>query len=96
MLGMVRQGKSNYYFRLRIPKDVSGYFPCRELKKSLRTTRYKQAKALVVNLLSESEKLFTMIRSKALTEQMVLKLAQDFLDAIPTLPRITFPMPSMC
>jgi hypothetical protein len=41
-------------------------------------------------------KLFTMIRSKALTEQMVLKLAQDFLDAIPTLPRITFPMPSMC
>ena len=33
MLGMVRDNKKTYYFRLRVPKDVAPYFPCRELKK---------------------------------------------------------------
>ena len=80
MLGMVRDNKKTYYFRLRVPKDVAPYFPCRELKKSLKTPRYRHARTIVLNLMAESEKVFTMIRSNAQTEAMVYKLAKEFLE----------------
>jgi len=35
---------NTYYFRLRIPKDVQTYFPTKELRRSLGTSKYKLAK----------------------------------------------------
>ena len=76
-LSKIRQ---TYYFRLRIPQELVLYFGCREVKKSLHTKSYRYAKSLLVNYLSESERVFTMIRSGTLTDEMIKRLAFEYLD----------------
>lgn len=54
------------------------FFKCRELKRSLRTESYAQAKSLVKNYIAESERIFTMIRSGVLTEEMIQKIVSHY------------------
>ena len=71
---------NSYYFRLRIPLDMMQYFGRREIKKSLHTKSYRYAKSLVINYLSDAERIFTMIRTGTLTDKMIKKLALEYLD----------------
>jgi len=78
MLYLIRNGR-HYYFRLRIPIDLLDYFSGRqEVKKSLRTTSYKQAKALAKIHAAESEKLFTMVRSGVLDEKTIKRIVDTY------------------
>ena len=76
---MVKKNKV-YHLRIRIPKDISPYFPFNELKRSLHTSTYKQASSLVKSYVAEAEKVFTMIRSKTLTTPMIFKIVEKYLD----------------
>jgi hypothetical protein len=67
-----------WYFRLRIPRDVARHFPCREIKKALRTGDLKRARARVNVLSFETERIFTLIRSRLLTDSQIEQLVRDF------------------
>jgi len=54
------------------------HFLCREMKRSLRTKSYSQAKSLVKKFVAESERIFTMIRSGALTDGIIQKIVSDY------------------
>ncbi len=69
-----------YRVRLRIPKDIKKYFGQAEIRKSLHTSRFGQAKVLLYNLLSETERIFTMIRAGVLSDDMIRKIVADYLD----------------
>ena len=69
-----------YYFRLRIPKDVSRFFPRHEIVKSTHTRRYTLAKCLVRALLGKAEELFMVIRSKSLDDTSVAKIVREFIE----------------
>lgn len=69
-----------YYCRFRIPKDLHKFFPQKEIKKSLRTCRYKSAKSSLLLLTSKAEGVFTLLRSGTLTDDGIKKIVEDFLD----------------
>jgi recombinational DNA repair protein (RecF pathway) len=69
-----------FYCRLRIPKDLHVFFPKLEIKLSLKTCRYKEARVLLTNFSAQAERVFTMIRSGALTDKMIRKIVDEFLD----------------
>jgi len=72
---------NTYYFRLRIPKDVQTYFPTKELRRSLGTSKYKLAKSRVHQFSSNAERIFTMIRSGALSDDQIQRIVKQYLDA---------------
>jgi integrase len=69
-----------YYVRVRIPKDVKNYFPKHEIKRSLHTSSYTLAKSFVKLAVANMEKVFSMIRSKALTAPIMYEVVERFLD----------------
>ncbi len=69
-----------YYVRLRVPSDLSCYFGRLEIKKSLKTKRYTNAKALVIKISAELEKAFTIMRTGYLTDEQMHTFAADFID----------------
>ena len=77
---LIRINKT-YYFRLRVPLDVKIYFHRREIKKTLNTSCYTSAKSLVKKFIAESERVFTMIRSGVLSEVMIKKMVDTFVDS---------------
>lgn len=60
---------SRYYFRIRTPKDLLGYFPSPFIKISLKTSQYHSAISLVRFQLSKVERVFTLLRSGLLTQE---------------------------
>lgn len=79
MLYMVKKS-TGYFFRLRLPKDVAGYFGRKEIIRSLRTSRYREAKSLTLNYLARAEKVFAMLRSGTLTDEMIQRIVDRFLE----------------
>ena len=79
MLYMVKK-KTGYFFRLRFPKDVAGYFGRTEIIRSLHTSRYSEAKRLVTSYAAKAERVFTMIRSGSLDDDVIKKIANEFLE----------------
>jgi len=75
---LVQRG-SKFYFQCRIPADVKRYFPCAQIKKSLKTTNPKQASTLVRGLTAKTEKLFFMARSGLLTPKLIESLVQEYM-----------------
>ncbi|MEI6703884.1 MAG: DUF6538 domain-containing protein [Deltaproteobacteria bacterium] len=72
-----------YYFRMRVPKDVKKYFSSqREFKRTLKTTSYTTAKSLVKKLIAESERVFIMIRSGILNEDMIQEIANNYKESL--------------
>ena len=68
-----------YYFRIKIPLDVSPYFNRKEIWKSLNTTNLKLAKSSVKPIAYRLEELFTWIRSGMLTDDQIQKVIKDHL-----------------
>lgn len=81
MLGLVKI-RDMYYFRLRVPHDVKQWFPSPVLKKSLKVRKFDLAKRLARGLLGESERVFTMIRSKTLDAAGIQKIIADFMESV--------------
>ena len=79
MLYMVKK-KTGYFFRLRFPKDVAGYFGRTEIIRSLHTRRYSEAKRLVTSYAAKAERVFTMVRSGTLDDEMIKKIVNEFLE----------------
>lgn len=69
-----------YYCRIRVPKDVSPYFPLREIKKSLGTCRYKEARQLITIFSAKAERIFTLIRTGVMTDDQIRNIVDEFLD----------------
>jgi integrase len=77
--------KKTYQFRLRIPRDLLPYFPQKEIRRTLGTTRYREAKTLLHKFTAETERIFTLIRSNTLPEDTLKKIIDTYLDASITL-----------
>ena len=68
-----------YYFRLRVPLDIQPWFAGRgEIKKSLRTANWAAARSLARVQSFQAEKVFTLIRSGAMTEEQIRRLVDDY------------------
>ncbi|MGA2152088.1 MAG: DUF6538 domain-containing protein, partial [Geobacteraceae bacterium] len=63
-----------YYFRLRVPKDLVPYLGTNQLRKSLKTKNYANAKSLVRSYLHATEKLFVAIRSNMLSPAQIAEV----------------------
>lgn len=68
-----------YHFRLRIPHDLLPYFHQKEIRRTLGTTRYREAKSLLHHFTAETERLFTVIRSKTLTDDLLQQIIDNYL-----------------
>lgn len=70
-----------YYFRIRVPLDLRRWFgPKEEIKKSLKTNGYNDARSLARAWLYRSERLFTRLSSAMVTDDQIKKLVTDYLD----------------
>ncbi|GFO61937.1 hypothetical protein GMST_42620 [Geomonas silvestris] len=73
------QIKDTYYFRCRIPADLKLWFAGRDdIKRTLKTKSLTQAKKLLKVWSYKAERLFTLIRSGALTPVQAHRLVQEF------------------
>jgi len=77
LLSIVKRN-SVYYFRLRVPADMRKHFPCNEIRCSLHTQLYRQAKSLARGKLGELERVFMTIRSGVLTDDEITKLVDKY------------------
>lgn len=69
------------YFRLTIPKDVQRWFGGKvEVKRSLKTTRYTLAKALVAAETAKAERLFAQIRGGLMTNEEIRRLVSAYFE----------------
>jgi len=84
LLYLTRINKT-YQFRLRIPRDLLPYFHQREIRRTLGTTRYREAKSLLLQFTAETERIFTLIRSNCLPDDILQKIINTYLDASITL-----------
>lgn len=74
-------GPGRLYFRLKIPKDVQRHFDGkRELKRSLRTVRYNDAKPLVRSEVFRAERLFTQIRGGLMDRAEIRELVANYFE----------------
>src|SRR5665648_315982 len=70
-----------YYFRIRVPLDLRRWFgPRGEIKISLKTNSYNDAKNLARVWIYRGERLFTQLRSAMLTDDQIKRLVADYLD----------------
>lgn len=69
-----------YYFRRRIPEDLSDYFLFREIKKNFKPSFKSYAKISVILIAVETERVFTLIRSRMLTDSQIKGLIKQFID----------------
>lgn len=65
---LIKRGRT-YYFRQRIPKDLSVYFPVPEVRKSLKTQNLAAAKILHASWDDKFQKSFALIRSGFANEE---------------------------
>ena len=68
-----------YYYRIKVPTDLKQHIPSREIKKSLKTTDQKIATTLAVSVEYEVHKVFALLRSNLLPEDMVPKVVNKLL-----------------
>ncbi|BCR04302.1 integrase [Desulfuromonas versatilis] len=69
-----------YYFRRVLPSDVRPYFPAKEIWRSLRTRDRKAAIPRVERLNSETERVITLIRSRALNRAEIHRVVKTYLE----------------
>lgn len=69
------------YFRLTIPKDVQGWFGGKvEVKRSLKTSRYTLAKALVATETVRAERLYAQIRGGLMKTEEIRRLVSAYFE----------------
>lgn len=67
--------KDTFYFRCRIPADLHYMFPCKEFKRSLKTSSLTSARKLLKSWCCKCEDTFTMLRSGVLDSEQATLLA---------------------
>ena len=70
--------KGFYYFRVRVPLDLKGFFQCKQIKKALRTSDFKIATSSVKLLSNEFYRIIKVIRSGILTDEQIKQLVREF------------------
>ena len=60
-----------FYYRANVPSDLQDYFPTDELKKSFKTKDSKMAKGLALSMEYKLQRVYALIRSGMLTEQVI-------------------------
>lgn len=85
---MLMRRSKVYYLRLWVPQDLRSTFNRKELKKSLKTTDRREAKAVASSLIHKAETTFIRIRAGMLTdrelEQIAAELIEEFTGKIAT------------
>ncbi|MFS8159545.1 MAG: tyrosine-type recombinase/integrase [Candidatus Roizmanbacteria bacterium] len=71
---------NTYYFRIRIPRDISSYIPRKEIWKSLNTSYLNHAKSAAKSISYRIEELFTWIRNGMLTNSQIQEIVKEHLD----------------
>ncbi|MBT0651844.1 site-specific integrase [Geomobilimonas luticola] len=67
-----------YYFRCRIPKDLLPYFKTFEIKKSLRTSCHRSAKAAVKSYAYQLERIFSLVRTGMIGDMQLQTLLERY------------------
>jgi len=67
-----------YYFRIRVPKELVKYFTTTQIKQTLKTKNYQEAKSLSVLLYNSLQKLIWMIQYKMVSEKILDTIATNF------------------
>lgn len=66
--------KGHFYFKVRVPVDLRDHFPSDFIKKSLKTTQLSIAKSQLTTIEHETMRIFTLLRTGILEEEMVKQL----------------------
>lgn len=76
---LLRRGK-NYYARVHVPSDMIRFFGRTELKKSLKTTDRKEAKAAATALQYRAQTTFLRMRTGMLTDRELERIAVELIE----------------
>lgn len=76
---LIRRSKV-YYLRLWVPLDLRSTFNRKEMKKSLKTTDRREAKAVASALIHKAETTFIRIRAGMLTERQLEQIAAELIE----------------
>jgi len=69
-----------YYLRVKIPADLSQWFPERDnIRKSLRTKNKRDATYSLAKHIERTERTFALMRSGLMTDAEIKKLADDYI-----------------
>jgi len=71
--GYLKKRNGNFYFRLRIPSDLSSHFPQTEIVKSLKTSDLKTAKDSSLQYLQGIYQTFSLLRSSFINQEQALE-----------------------
>ena len=71
----------HFYFKIRVPVDLKPHFPQTFIKKSFKTTELNIAKTMLVTMEYQTKKVFTLLRSGILDDDMVSKLVGELVPA---------------
>lgn len=67
------------HFRMRVPKDLKGWFPTWVIQKSLNTGKASEAKLPMAGWVQKTAELFTVLRSPLLSQSIRKKTVENFL-----------------
>lgn len=73
------QLRGRWYYRRRVPADLTRHFPYPQLKRSLGTRYRSVAKPMAAALSAEAERLFLAIRMRMLSDDQIRSMVADFL-----------------
>jgi len=76
MLSYLWKRNATYYYRIKIPSDLSSFFPTRILRVSLKTRDADAAKVTAANLHRMVQNNFALLRSGALDAEKCTQLVQ--------------------
>lgn len=68
-----------FYYKIKVPTDLQSYFPCKVIKKSLKTRDLRDAKVLLVAMEYNSSRCFTLLRTGMLTDEVAKQLVDSIL-----------------
>ena len=71
--------KGHYFFRVRIPKDLCALFHRTEVKKSLHTRSFRNAKVVAKAYGYKLERIYTIARGRLMTDDEIRQQMRDFL-----------------
>lgn len=71
--------KNRFYYKIKVPVDLSHLFPCRFIKKALFTDQLQVAKTMLVNHESRTNSAFALLRSGNLTPEHIQQVINNLL-----------------
>lgn len=79
MLLYLWKRKHTYYYRIKIPSDLSQYFPTEQIRLSLKTRHADAAKTAAANIHSRVQNTFALLRTEALPPEQAGVLVASIL-----------------